>query len=104
MVANTLSRPPAGEINAVANTPVQVDYAAIAEAQRACPETTATSITSTTLQQVQFGGIQLPCDTRGPHPRPLIPAAHRRQLFTAYHSLAYPGSKATGRLMGSWVT
>jgi len=41
VVADTLSRPPAGEINAVAATPVQVNSVAIAEAQRACPETTA---------------------------------------------------------------
>ena len=78
VVADTLSRPPAGEINAVTATPVQVDYEAIPEAQRACPETAAAGIASTTLQQVQFGGTQLLCDTSGPHPRPLIPAAHRR--------------------------
>jgi len=96
LVADTLSPPPAGEINAVAATPVQVDYQAIAETQRACPETTAASITSTTLQQIQFGGTQLLCDTRGPHPRPLIPTAYRRQLFTTFHSLAHPGTKAAG--------
>jgi len=78
---------------------VQVDYAAIAEAQRACPETMVAGITSTTLQQVQFGGTALHCDTR-----PLIPAAYRRQLFTAFHSLAHPGSRTTGRLMGSRAT
>jgi hypothetical protein len=104
VVADTLSRPPAGEINAVTATPVQVDYEAIPEAQRACPETAAAGIASTTLQQVQFGGTQLLCDTSGPHPRPLIPAAHRQQLFTSFHSLAHPGTKATGRLMGSRVT
>ena len=80
MVADTLSCPPAGEINAVAATPVQVDYQAIAEARRACPETAAASITSTTLQQIQLGGTQLLCDTNGPHPRPLIPTAYRRHL------------------------
>jgi hypothetical protein len=55
VVADTLSRPPVGEIKAVAATPVQVVYQAIAEAQCACPETTAASISSTTLQQIQFG-------------------------------------------------
>ena len=55
LVADTLSRPPVGEIKAVAATPVQVVYQAIAEAQCACPETTAASITRTTLQQIQFG-------------------------------------------------
>ena len=96
VVANTLSRPPAGEINAVAATPVQVDYEAITEAQQACPETTAARSTSTTLQQVKFRGTELLCDTSGPHPRPLILAANRRQLFTTFHSLAHPGTKASG--------
>jgi len=104
VVADTLSRPPAEKINAVAATPVQVDYKAIAEAQRVYPETAASGITSMTLQQVQFGGTQLLCDTSRPHPRPLIPAAHPRQLFTAFHNLPHPGTKATGRLMCSRVT
>jgi len=103
VVADTLSRPPAGEIKVITAIPVQVDYEAIAEAQRPCPETVAAGITSTTLQQVQFGGTQLLCDTSGPHPRP-IPAAHCPQLFTTFHSLAHPGTKATGRLMGNRVT
>jgi len=96
VMADTLSRPPAGEINAVAATLVQVDYEAIAEAQRTFPETAAASITSTTLQQIQFGGTQLICDTSGPPPRPMIPAAHRQQLFTAFHSLTHPGTTVTG--------
>jgi len=42
---------------------VHVDYAAIAEAQRACPETQTAGITSTNLQQVQFRGTSLLCHT-----------------------------------------
>jgi hypothetical protein len=43
VVADTLSRPLMGEINALAATPVQVDYDAIAEAQHACTETMVAS-------------------------------------------------------------
>jgi len=59
VVADTLSRPPAMGVNAVATTPIEVDDTAVAEAQRACPETQAASTTSTTLQQVKFGGTSL---------------------------------------------
>jgi transposase InsO family protein len=103
VVADTLSRPPSELINAVAAAPVQVDYQDIAAAQRDCPDTTTAASSSTTLQMVKFGNVELLCDTSGPQPRPHIPAAHRRQMFTAFHSLAHPGVKATGRLMGSRV-
>jgi transposase InsO family protein len=103
VVADTLSRPPGEHINAVAAAPVQVDYLAIAAAQRDCPDTATAARTSTTLQRVKFAEAELLCDTSGPQPRPHIPAAHRRQLFTAFHSLAHPGVRATGRLIGSRV-
>ena len=103
VVADTLSRPPTQQINAVATAPVQVDYQAIAGAQLAGPDTATAARTSTTLQEVKFAEVELLCDTSGPQPRPYIPAAYRRQIFTAFHSLAHPGVKATGRLMGSRV-
>jgi transposase InsO family protein len=80
-----------------------VDYQAIAAAQQYCPDTTTAANTSTILHKVKFGNVELLCDTSGPQPRPYIPAAHRHQLFTAFHSLAHPGMKATGQLMGSRV-
>ena len=81
-----------------------MDYLAIADAQQACPDTGAAKRSSNTLQMVKIGDVQLLCDTRGPHLQPLIPGAHHRQIFTAFHSLAHPGIKATGWVMGSGVT
>jgi hypothetical protein len=101
--SDTLSGPLAQQINAVVAAPVQVDYQAIADAQQACPDTTMAARTSNTLQKVKFSNVELLCDTSGPQPWPYIPAAHRRQVFTAFHSLAHPGVKVTGRLMGSRV-
>ena len=34
------------------------------------------------------------CDTSTGHPRPLVPAAWRRQVFDAIHGLSHPGVKA----------
>jgi hypothetical protein len=48
--------------------------------------------------------MELLCDTRGPQPCPLIPAAHRHQIFTAFHSLGHPGTKATSRVIGARAT
>jgi hypothetical protein len=99
--ADTLSRPPTEHINAVTATPVQVDYQAIPAAQRDCLDITTAANTSATLHKVKFGNVELLCDTSGPQPCSHIPAAHRRQLFTAFQSLAHPGMKAMHR-GGGW--
>jgi cleavage and polyadenylation specificity factor subunit 1 len=104
VVADTLSRPPASQVNAVAATAAHLDYAAIAAAQRICPATRAAREASNTLLPVSYNGIELLSETSGPSPRPLIPAAHRRQVFNAFHSLGHPGVKATGRVIGTRVT
>jgi len=44
------------------------------------------------------------CDTKGRHPRPVIPLGHRRQVFDAFHGTAHPGARATKRIMGQRVT
>ena len=104
IVADTLSRPPTSEVNAVAAAAAQLDYAAIAASQHSCADTRAAKEASTTLRPVRFSGVELLSDTSGPSPRPLIPAAHRRQVFDAFHSLGHPGVKATGRVIGARVT
>ena len=89
VVVDTLSRPPPGEINTVAASPAQVDYAAIADAQQACPDTNAAKKSSKTLQMVKFGDVQLLCDTSGPPPT----AAHTSSTPTPnFHRLPQPGT------------
>jgi hypothetical protein len=103
VVADTLSRPPTSEVNAVATSAAQLDYAAIAALQHSCVGTRAAREASMTLQPVLFSGVELLSNTSGPNPQPLIPAAHRRQVFDAFHSLCHPGVKATSRVMGARV-
>jgi RNase H-like domain found in reverse transcriptase/Integrase zinc binding domain len=106
IMADTLSRPPAGgaaQVAAVAAAEVQLDFGAIAEGQRSCQDTQAAGNTSLTLQKVKFGEVELLCDTSGAQPRPLIPAAHRRTVFAAFHNMAHAGVKATGRVLGARV-
>ena len=105
VVADTLSRPPqaGATVAAVAATPQTLDYAAIAEAQRDCPSIQAAGDSSLSLQLVPFGTVRVLCDTKGRHPRPVIPLGHRRQVFDAFHGMAHPGAKATRRLMNQRV-
>jgi hypothetical protein len=103
VVADTLSRPPTREVNAVANSAAQLNYAAIATLQRSCADTRAAREASTTLLPVLFSRVELLSDTSDPSPQHLVPAAHRRQVFSAFHSLGHPGVKATGRVMGERV-
>ncbi len=37
------------------------------------------------------------------HPRPLIPATYGRTVFAAFHNMAHPGVKASGRMLGARV-
>ncbi len=82
---------------------MQLDYEAIAAEQAASPDTRAASDNSLTLQKVNFGAVELLCDTSGQQPRPLIPAAYRRTVFAAFHDMAHPGVKASGRMLGARV-
>ena len=110
VVADTLSRPPAAaspeggpRACAVAATDQLLDFAAIAAAQRSCPATEAAKDSSLQLKLVPFNGVRVLCDTTLQQPRPLIPTAHRRQVFTAFHEMAHPGIRATTRLMTARV-
>jgi cleavage and polyadenylation specificity factor subunit 1 len=105
VVADSLSRPPKGaaQVAAVAAAEAQLDYRAMAAAQEACQDTRAAQNSSLTLHKVSFDGVELLCDTSGPQPRPLVPAVHRRAVFAAFHNMAHPGVKATGRLLGARV-
>jgi hypothetical protein len=106
VVADTLSRTPqpvAATVAAVAAAPQQLDYTAIAEAQRCCPSIPAASDTNLNLQLVPFGPICVLCDTKRCHPRLVIPLGHRRIVFNAFHTMAHPDTKATRRVMSERV-
>jgi transposase InsO family protein len=90
-------------VAAVAAAEAQLDYKAMAAAQEGCQDTRAAQSSSLTLHKVSFDGVELLRDTSGPQPRPLVPAVHRRAVFAAFHNMAHPGVKATGRLLGARV-
>lgn len=78
-----------------------IDYAKMAEAQAADPETAAyrTSITSLRWQDVQLGDSTLLCDVSTGKPRPLVPREFRRQVFDVIHSLSHPSARSTLRMI-----
>ncbi len=121
LVADTLSRPPAGNVKEpsgsspgmgppqqlvapmVCHSPeARVDLEDMARGQQACPDTSAT-LRSSSLQclQVRMGTQMLWCDvSRGP-PRSLVPLPFRKVVFKALHNIAHPGVLASKRLISA---
>jgi len=105
VVADTLSRPPPAlaPTCAVPASAQQLDFPAIAAAQRTCPSVEAAIGTSLQLRLVRYGDVRVLCDVRLAQPRPFIPLDHRRAVFDIFHCLAHPGIRATRRLMAARV-
>ena len=118
VVADTLSRPPAtpagrGEISSISSasaTPSQdpqsststVDFAEIARAQGTCPGVQKMlSSSSLKVERVEVEGTSMMCDVSTGVPRPLIPTLWRPAVFSAVHTLAHPGIRATRRMISS---
>jgi transposase InsO family protein len=74
---------------AVPATGQLIDFAAIAAHQQSCPAT------------LQARGASLLCNTSNGSPRPLIPTVDRKAVFSAFHSLAHAGTRATRRLIAA---
>jgi hypothetical protein len=79
---------------------VQLNYEVIAAGQKNCQDTQAARKTSLSLQKVKFGEVELLCDTSGPQPHRLIPAAHRRTVFTAFQQ--HGPRRGEGDRQGAW--
>ena len=98
-VADALSRAAVSEVRN------GVDFTAMADQQQEDPETEAyrTSITGLRWESIPVDGGRrtLLCDVSTGSPRPLVPAALRRQVFDTIHNLSHPGANATVRLMKS---
>ena len=98
-VADCLSRAPIQSIT------LGLDFVHLAKEQQDSTELQAyrTSVTSMRLQDVPFPehAVTLLCDVSGLHPRPVVPASMRQQVFTSLHCLAHPGVRATQNLVGS---
>jgi Integrase core domain/Integrase zinc binding domain len=116
VVADTLSRPPppppaspsldrpAAQVAVVATTDSALDYAAIAAHQEHYQETAAAAASSALrVRPVTITGVDLLCDFSSGVARPLIPAADKRAVFLAFHTLAHPGVRANCRLLAARV-
>ena len=91
---------PTATVAAASSPPA--DVLDIADAQPSCADCQrGRSSTSLRVQEVQFSGKTLLVDTSTGVLRPLVPAAFRRQIFDAVHSLAHPGIRATRRMIAS---
>jgi hypothetical protein len=87
---------------AVQAFPDMLDFAAIAEHQRSCQVTLqASKSSSLQLRAVEVMGASLLCDFSTGVPRPLIPVVDRQKVFSAFHSLAHAGTRATRRLIAA---
>jgi Integrase zinc binding domain len=80
--------------------PPLFDLGVLAEAQASCPDC-ARAATSPALHavMVEVQGYKIWVDTSSGVMRPLVPAALRRQVFAAVHSLAHPGIRASLRII-----
>ena len=97
-VADALSRAAIEEVR------TGVDFSKMAELQQQDPETRLyrTSVTSLKWEEVEVNdGCKLLCDTSTGIPRPLVPAAMRREVFDTVHGLSHPGTRATVKLVKS---
>ena len=102
VVADTLSRQPDSiSINsAVLNSDVSkpaCDLPALARAQQKCGNRPSN------LKAFDIGLKDFPlyCEVSQPSPRPFVPQVLRKQVFSQFHDLSHPSSRATTRLIQS---
>ena len=108
VVADSLSRPPSASelptlaaVSAVPPCPL-VNYEDMAKLQVDSPDLTLLAAGGRLrLKSFTVSGLPLVCDVSTSVPRPLVPAAARKQVFLAVHGLAHPGVRATTRLVSS---
>jgi cleavage and polyadenylation specificity factor subunit 1 len=95
---------PVGTVSTVEATTCHLNYAVLAEHQATCPEVAATAgHSSLRVRAVKILDSELLCDVSTGTPRPLVPAADKRAVFTAFHDLAHSGTQATRRLIAALV-
>ena len=102
-VADALSRATIDAIDS--GRPTVVDFTALATAQQADPELQRLMDSPGALkfQSQAFPGSAIPvvCDTSTGSPRPYVPVAFRKAVFSSLHSLSHPGIRATRRLVST---
>ena len=95
VVADALSRPLCPAVSAV--TLPEVNLRALAAAQ----DHRDADGTSLLLQDIDFNGVRLLCDSSAGFYRPIVPVSFRREIFESLHSLSHPGPRPTTKLISS---
>ena len=90
------------DIQALHETKPSIDFKAMATAQTSDPELKQIRATSTSLKPTEFllegAKSAVVFDTSTEKKRPYVPPTFCRQVFSALHSLAHPGIRATKHL------
>ena len=74
----------------------------MARAQDTCPGVQKMqSSSSLKVEKVHVEGTSMLCDVSTGVPRPLVPTSWRPAIFSAVHTLAHPGIRATRRMISS---
>ena len=80
----------------------RVDLLELAKAQQACHSLAQLrNCPSLFLDDFPIGHLSICCDTSAGRLWPLVPLLWLRKVFTAIHSLAHPGIRATRRLLAA---
>ena len=105
-VADALSR--AALSNIQEQLPTQVDFEAMAVAQRQDPELKALQQSPSSASTLQLSTVPhltspttLICDMSTGSPRPFVPTDFRRTVFHSLHSLSHPAIRATQQLISA---
>ena len=101
--ASTVSKPTRPSLPLVPQfSATGIDFITMAKEQTSCTDIHLLQQSPTlNIASVPVGDVMLLCDTRTKVLRPLVPASHRHQVFTALHQISHPGTRATIRLISS---
>jgi transposase InsO family protein len=91
-----------GPLLVVAAATTAVDYDWLAREQPGCPSTQAAlSSPSLAIHTFEVDGVPLLCDVSSGAVRPLVAEPCRRAVFSAIHSIAHAGVRASRRMLAS---
>ena len=103
IVSDALSRAPVEDPIIASSACQAIDYKEIAKAQAVDEDVTKLMKESQSLQleKVAIENVEVLCDVSTGHPRPVVPASCRKQVFNSIHDLCHPGPKPTTRAISS---
>ena len=109
VVADTLSRPPAGAVQSHVSAAVvppastgPLNWEGMAAGQTTCRDLAELKLSDKLkLEKILVHGVEVWCDLSTAVLRPVVPEEYRREVFRTIHELAHPGIRATTRAVTS---